>query len=39
MKRTIILLIACLLVLTACSPSSTVSEVSQDPLPEPSEES
>jgi len=39
MKRTLVLLIACLLVLSACSPSSTASEVSQDPLPEPSEES
>jgi hypothetical protein len=36
MKRTFILIVACLLVLAACSPGS---EVNQDPPPEPSAES
>ncbi len=38
MKRTLII-VAWLLMLAACSPSSTSSDVNQDPLPEPSTES
>ncbi len=39
MKRTLILIVACLLVLAACSSNSTSSEVNQDLPPEPSVES
>ncbi len=39
MKRTLVLIIACLLVLSACSPKDTGSEVNQDPPPEVSAES
>ena len=38
MKRTLILIVTCLLVLAACSSNSTGSEVNQDPPPEPTVE-